>query len=520
MFKKTKVRSILELLGKNLSAREVSKVLGVSRNTVAEVQALFLQSDKSWDDISEWDDDRLYELFYPDKFKYKPRYAPVDYSYVHRELKKTGVTEKLLWEEYCARCEKDGVNACSYITFAKNYKKFTADKNYTSHIEHKPGLEVEVDWSGPSMNYMDPDTGERVTAYLFVATMPYSQMIYVEAATSMNEKAWLSCHVNMFRFFGGTPVKIVCDNLKTGVTLHPKRGEIILNEAYLSLGEYYSVAIMPTGVKKPRQKASVEGSVGKIATAVIAKLRNDVFTSLAALNAGIRKAVKEFNDKPFQKRPGSRRSIFEMEEKPYLRTLPLIPYEVCEWSYGHKVGSNSHIWWNKGQYSVPYRYIGCKVDVKFNSHLVFIYYNRTEIGRHQILPRHMANGMRTEPAHLPFPLRKNLSVDALRDRARETGPKTFEVIRRMFDEAKVEEQPMQTAGAILSIADIYSPQILEKACDKALRQYHMPYYKTIYSNAKSINSEKELTEFKENNKKSGIVRGADYYRKGETTNEH
>ncbi len=90
MFKKTKVRSILELLGKNLSAREVSKVLGASRNTVAEVQALFLQSGRLWDD------DRLYELFYPDKFKYKPRYAPVDYSYVHRELRKTGVTEKLL----------------------------------------------------------------------------------------------------------------------------------------------------------------------------------------------------------------------------------------------------------------------------------------------------------------------------------------------------------------------------------------------------------------------------------------
>ncbi|NBJ93461.1 transposase [bacterium 1xD42-62] len=58
------------------------------------------------------------------------------------------------------------------------------------------------------MNYMDPDTGERVTAYLFAATMPYSQMIYVEAVTSMNEKAWLSCHVDMFQFFGGTPVKI------------------------------------------------------------------------------------------------------------------------------------------------------------------------------------------------------------------------------------------------------------------------------------------------------------------------
>ena len=128
--------------------------------------------------------------------------------------------------------------------------------------------------------------------------------------------------------------------------------------------------------------------------------------------------------------------------------------------------------------------------------------------------------MRTEEGHLPFPLRKGLSVDALRDKARDTGPKTFEVIRRMFDEAKVEEQPMQTAKAILSIADIYSPEILEKACDKALRQYHMPYYRTIYSHAKTINSEKELMEFKENNKTSGIVRGADYYRKGETADEH
>ena len=35
----------------NLSAWEVSKVLGVSRNTVAEMQTLFLQSGKSWYDI-------------------------------------------------------------------------------------------------------------------------------------------------------------------------------------------------------------------------------------------------------------------------------------------------------------------------------------------------------------------------------------------------------------------------------------------------------------------------------------
>lgn len=86
----------------------------------------------------------------------------------------------------------------------------------------------------------------------------------------------------MSRFFGGAPVKVVCDNLKTGVAPHPKRGGAILNGAYLSPGGYYPVAAMPAGVEKPKQEASVEGGAGKIATAVTAKPRNDTFPSLTA----------------------------------------------------------------------------------------------------------------------------------------------------------------------------------------------------------------------------------------------
>ena len=201
MFKKTKVISILELLGKNLSEREVSKILNVSRNTVTEVQALFEASGKTQDDNSSWDDDRLYDLFYPDKFKYKIRYAAVDYDYVYKELKKIGVTLKLLWEEYSDKCIDEGVKTCSCITFTKNYNKYTVDKNYTNHVEHKPGIEIEIDWSGPTLNYTDMETGEIITVYLFVATMPYSQKSYVEATFDMKEPSWLQCHVNMFNYF-------------------------------------------------------------------------------------------------------------------------------------------------------------------------------------------------------------------------------------------------------------------------------------------------------------------------------
>ena len=54
--------------------------------------------------------------FIPINSNTKIRYAQVDYSYVHKELKKTGVTLKLLWEEYSDKCVAEGVKLCSYIT--------------------------------------------------------------------------------------------------------------------------------------------------------------------------------------------------------------------------------------------------------------------------------------------------------------------------------------------------------------------------------------------------------------------
>ena len=511
MFKKTKIRSILELLynEQNFSEREIAEMLGVSRNTVKGIRESFVSSGLKMEDVWDWSDDRLYQALYPDKFQKEPLYVPIDYAYVHNELGKTGVTEHLLWEEYCKKCDEAGARSCSYVTFTKNYKDYVADRNYTSRIEHKPGREIEVDWSGPTMNYIEPDTGEVKTAYLFVATLPYSQLCYVEATENMKENAWLNCHVNMLQFFGGVPVKIICDNLKTGVTSHPRKGEIILNDAYLALGEYYSIAISPTGVRKPKQKASVEGTVGKIATTIIARLRNETFHSIASLNARIRKELKSYNEKPFQKRKGSRQSVFEVEELPFLRPLPLVPYEVCEWSYGHKVSKNSHIWWDSCQYSVPSSFIGKKVDVKFNRSHLFVYYNRTEIAKHHIFPHEVKNGIRTDESHLPFALKHNVTADDIRNRAREIGPCVFELVRRMLDESKVPEQAALSAKRILILADNYSYAELEAACNSAMIQYHMPSYTAIYALLKE--SDKTTLEMPRKSA-NGIVRGADYYK--------
>ena len=139
----------------------------------------------------------------------------------------------------------------------------------------------------------------------------------------MKQDTWLRCHIHMYEFFEGITVRTICDNLKVGVIRHPKEGDIVLNEAYEALGSHYRTAIMPTGVRKPKAKASVEGTVGKVATAIIASLRNEVFDSLQSLRMAVRKKLDEFNRKPFQKREYSRWEVFQ-EEKTYLQPLPEI----------------------------------------------------------------------------------------------------------------------------------------------------------------------------------------------------
>lgn len=114
MYKKTKPRSVMELLNKNLSEREVAAILGCSRNTVSEIKELCRQQGMTWDDIQDMTDDGLYDILYPKKFKRTTNYVPVDYAYVHSELKKTGVTMKLLWEEYRDKCVSEDREYCAY----------------------------------------------------------------------------------------------------------------------------------------------------------------------------------------------------------------------------------------------------------------------------------------------------------------------------------------------------------------------------------------------------------------------
>ena len=252
----------------------------------------------TWEDVAGMADSEVYDLLFPAQRAAREAYAEPDWEWVHSELQRDGVTLKLLWEELRDEAARDGMVAKGYNTFCRGYKSWVAARGVTNHLEHKPGQVMEVDWNGTPMWLTDPATGDVTKCHLFVATLPYSQYSYVEATLDMRQNTWLMCHVHAWDFFGGVAVRTVCDNLKTGVTSHPREGEIVLNEAYEALGAHYMTAIMPTGVRKPKQKASVEGTCGKVATAIVARLRNRAFATLAELNVAAREMLDAFKSGP------------------------------------------------------------------------------------------------------------------------------------------------------------------------------------------------------------------------------
>jgi transposase len=195
-----------------------------------------------------------------------------------------------------------------------------------------------------------------------------------------DQESWIDAHINTFIFFGGVTRIIVPDNVKTGVQKSDWYSPVI-NLSYHEMAAYYGSAIIPARVRRLKDKASVEGTVGVIYTWIIAALRNGTFFSLHDMNEAISMKLKTFNEKEFQKKPGSRYIAFIDDENEYLMPLPVNQYELAVWK---KLipGFNYHVSVDKNFYSLPYEYIKHEMDVRITRSIVEVFYNNHRICSH------------------------------------------------------------------------------------------------------------------------------------------
>lgn len=225
----------------------------------------------------------------------------------------------------------------------------------------------------------------------------------------------------------------------------------------------------------------------------------------------MKEKLQAFNQRRFQKKEGSRLSVFLEEEKPMLQSLPAAPYEIATWKVA-TVQYNYHIFADKMYYSVPYEYIKHKVDVRMTHLVIEVFYHNHRICSHPRL-RGRAGQYSTVIEHMPEDHKKysQWNLERFISWAKTVGPKTHIAIGAILSSYKVEQQGYRSCMAILKLADKYSVSRLEAACLKVLSFTPNPSYKsikTILSTGRDKLKEETVKESKED---YGFTRGAGYY---------
>jgi len=226
----------------------------------------------------------------------------------------------------------------------------------------RAGEKLFVDYSGMTVPITDPKNGKTRESEIFIACMGASNYTYAEATLSQSLPDWIDSHVRTLEFLGGVPELIIPDNLKSGVK-KACRYEPDLNPTYLDMANHYDTAVIPARVWAPKDKAKAEVGVQIVERWILAKLRNQTFFSITELNQAIAKLLVDLNNKPFQKLPGTRKSVFDAMDKPALNPLPVARYQFAQWKKA-RVHIDYHIEVDRHYYSVPYQLIKKELDVR------------------------------------------------------------------------------------------------------------------------------------------------------------
>jgi transposase len=465
------IREVLRLrLEAGLSERQAARSAGVPRSTVQDYVARFRASGLAWPLAATMDDVALERaLFACERAPVvTPRPLP-DWAQIAQEKKRKGVTLLLLWQEYRGT-EPAGY---SYSQFAEHYRRWRATIDPVMRQEHPAGERTFVDYAGVTVDVFDPGTGTVRAAQIFVAALGASNYTFAEATWTQQLPDWIASHVRMVEYFGGVTALLVPDNLRSGVT-YASYYAPELNATYADFAMHYGTAILPTRVAAPRDKAKVETAVQIVERELLAPLRHQRFTSLAELNAALRPRLEALNHRPFQKLPGSRRTLFAATDQPALRPLPATRYEYAEWRRA-KVNIDYHIAVEKHFYSVPYTLVRATVDVRLTATMCEILHRGTRVAAHT--RRHTSGGYSTDPAHRPKSHARHLewTPSRLVHWGESIGVATGAVIAHILEHKPHPEQGYRACLGLMSLGKRYGASRLEAAAQRAHTTGAMTY---------------------------------------------
>jgi transposase len=454
-----KIREALRLThGLGMSRRLVGEATGIGKTAVGDYVRRAAVAGLSWPIPDKIDDAELERRLFPsaDAAACAARTEP-DWSHIHAELKRRGVTLALLWQEY----RVEHARGYAYSWFCERYGDWRKCVTPTMRQTHLSGEKLFVDWAGDTLPVFDPTTGEEHRAHIFVAALGASNYTYAEARLSEMLPDWIGAHVNALAAIGGVPKALVPDNLKAGVT-KPSRYEPGINRTYQDLADHYGCVVLPTRVMKPRDKAKVEVAVQIVERFVLAKLRNCRFFSLAELNAAIRDCVAAINAKVMRGIGASRKELLETLDRPALGALPDAAYCYAEWKRA-RVAPDYHIEVAGHYYSAPSKLIREIVEARITDATVEIFHRGERVASHAVSA--VRNRHSTTTEHMPSAHRRYAEWTPARMmiEAAKVGPATVALFEAIMKAKPHPEQGFRSCLGIVGLARSYGIARLEAA---------------------------------------------------------
>lgn len=459
-----KTREILRLKWVlHRSNREAARCLGISAGGVSQAVTRARERGLDWSAVDALSDEELDTRLYglrPCPGAQRPLPDP---SWIHRELRRAGVTLELLHLEYLER-NPDGYR---YTAFCDHYRRWMKGRGLSMRQVHRAGEKLFVDYSGKKLHIVDSKTGEVIEVELFVAVLGASNYTYAEATRTQTSRDWIQSHIHAFEYFGGVTQLIVPDQLRSAVS-SPSRYEPQVQRTYEELARHYNSAVLPARPAKPKDKAKVEVAVQVVQRWILACVRNERFFSLDDLNVRIEELLERLNRRPMKDYAGaSRRELFEQLDVPALRPLPGERFVYAEWKKA-KVNIDYHVEVYKHYYSVPYHLSRETVEVRITGSTVEIFHRGQRVASH---PRDDKPARHTtQREHMPKSHQKHLewSPSRLLNWAGKIGPSTRALVDAILRSRPHPEMGYRSVLGLLRLAKRYDNARLEAACERAL----------------------------------------------------
>ncbi len=484
--------------------RAIVASVGVSVGAVSLALSRAANAQLTWEAVQALDDAELEARLYPSVVAAAGRAEP-DCTWIHRERHRAGVTMELLHHEYLER-HPDGLR---YTSFCDRYREWLGRRGLAMRQVHVAGDKAFVDYSGKKPSIVDAQTGEVTEVELFVAVLGASNLTYAEATLTQRCPDWIASHVRAFEYFGGVPAALVPDQLKAGVT-RACRYEPEVQRTYEELAQHYGTTVLPARPAHPRDKAKVEVAVQIAQRWLLARIRDEVFHSVGALNARLRELLVDLNGREMRRYGKSRRALFEEIERAALRPLAAGRFEYAEWVKA-RVNIDYHVAVDGHLYSVPYRLVHEQVEARLTADVVEIMHGRTRVATHR--RSSVKGGFTTLSEHMPSAHRAHAEWTPSRilTWAGKVGAATCELCDAILAERPHPEQGFRSCLGILRLGKRYGDARLEAACRRALhvRARSYRHVESILKNGLdrvAMNDEQTRLPLSHEN-----VRGRDYY---------